>query len=143
MAFKQRSDGVTGPVTWRLWVLDLDTGTRHPLAETRNVDDQAEWLDDEHVLYALPGGDGRTAIMDEWITPADGGGEPRLFLPEATPPASIGRAAGRVRRHGHESPSRSIFTSAAAATCARAALQIDGMSRRPEWLRSLAPIAFS
>jgi hypothetical protein len=83
VAFKQRSGGVTGPVTWRLWVLDLDTGTRHPLAETRNVDDQAEWLDDEHVLYALPGGDGRTAIMDEWITPADGSGAPRLFLPEA------------------------------------------------------------
>ena len=54
-----------------------------PARRTRNVDDQAEWLDDEHVLYALPGGDGRTAIMDEWLTPADGGGEPRLFLPEA------------------------------------------------------------
>jgi hypothetical protein len=83
VAFKQRSGGVTGPVTWRLWVLDLETRKRYPLAETRNVDDQAEWLDDQHVLYALPGSDGRTAIMDEWITPADGSGEPRLFLPEA------------------------------------------------------------
>ena len=94
VAFKQRSGGVTGPVTWRLWVLDLETGTRHPLAETRNVDDQAEWLDDEHVLYALPGGEGRTAIMDEWITPADGSGEPRLFLPEAYS-AGVDRSGSR------------------------------------------------
>jgi hypothetical protein len=83
VAFKQRSGGVAGSVTWRLWVLELDTGKRYPLAETRNVDDQAQWLDDQHVLYALPGGEGRTAIMDEWVTAADGSGEPRLFLPEA------------------------------------------------------------
>jgi hypothetical protein len=94
VAFKQRSGGLTGPVTWRLWVLDLDTGKRHPLAETRSVDDQAEWLDDEHVLYALPGGEGRSAIMDEWTTPADGSGEPRLFLPEAYS-AGVDRADAR------------------------------------------------
>jgi hypothetical protein len=94
VAFKQRSGGVTGPVTWRLWVLDLETRKRHPLAETRNVDDQAEWLDDQHVLYALPGGEGRGAIMDEWITPADGSGEPRLFLPEAYS-AGVDRPGGR------------------------------------------------
>jgi len=94
VAFKQRSGGLTGPVTWRLWVLDLDTGKRHPLAETRSVDDQAEWLDDEHVLYALPGGEGRSAIMDEWTTPADGSGTPRLFLPQAYS-AGVDRADGR------------------------------------------------
>jgi hypothetical protein len=94
VVFKQRSGGVAAPVTWRLWVLELDTGKRYPLAETRNVDDQAQWLDDQHVLYALPGGEGRTAIMDEWITPADGSGEPRLFLPEAYS-AGVDRANGR------------------------------------------------
>jgi hypothetical protein len=94
VAFKQRSGGVTGPVTWRLWVLDLDSSERHPLAETRNVDDQAAWLDDQHVLYALPGGEGRAAIMDEWVVPADGSGAPRLYLPEAYS-AGVDRAAGR------------------------------------------------
>lgn len=66
-----------------VWVLDLGTRRRHPLAEPRSVDDQVQWLDDEHVLYALPGAADRAAIMDEWVVPADGGGEPRLFLPQA------------------------------------------------------------
>lgn len=83
VAFKRRDGGLTGPVNWRLWVLDLDTRRRHPLAEPRSVDDQVQWLDDERVLYALPGGAERPVIMDQWIVPADGGGEPRLFLPQA------------------------------------------------------------
>jgi hypothetical protein len=92
VAFKQRSGGVTGPVTWRLWVLELDTGKRHPLAETRNVDDQAQWLDDEHVIYALPAGVDRPTIMDQWVVPADGSGQPHLFLPGAYS-AAVNRAA--------------------------------------------------
>ncbi len=28
--------------------------TDHPLAETRNVDDQVEWLDNDTVMYGLP-----------------------------------------------------------------------------------------
>ena len=80
VAFKQRSGGVTGPMTWRLWVLDLETGERHPLAETRSVDDQAQWLDERQVLYALPAGADRPTVMDEWVVPADGSGQPRLFL---------------------------------------------------------------
>lgn len=92
VAFKLRDGGVTGPVTWRLWVLDLETRQRHPLAETRTVDDQVQWLDDENVLYALPGGADRAAIMDEWVVPADGGGQPRMFLPQAYS-AAVVRAA--------------------------------------------------
>src|SRR4051794_33519524 len=37
--------------TWRFHVLDLATGKETPLAETRSVDDQLEWLDDGHLLY--------------------------------------------------------------------------------------------
>jgi hypothetical protein len=92
VAFKQRSGGVTGPVTWRLWVLDLETGQRHPLAETRSVDDQAQWLDEHQVLYALPAGADRPTVMDEWVVPADGSGQPRLFLPGAYS-AAVDRAA--------------------------------------------------
>jgi hypothetical protein len=83
IAFKSRSGGVVGPVRWRLSVLDLETRQRHPLAELRSVDDQAQWLDDEQVIYALPGEGPRAGVMDQWVVPADGGGEPRLFLPEA------------------------------------------------------------
>ena len=54
IAYKQRESGGIGPVHWRLAVLDLATMRSHPLAETRNVDDQVEWLDDDDVVYGLP-----------------------------------------------------------------------------------------
>jgi hypothetical protein len=68
---------------WRLHVLDLATGADTPLAETRSVDDQVEWLDNQTVLYALPAGGTRT---DVWSAPADGSGTPSLFLPGAESP---------------------------------------------------------
>jgi hypothetical protein len=83
IAFKSRSGEIAGPVQWRLSVLDLETRERRPLAELRSVDDQAQWLDDAQVLYALPGTGERAGVMDQWVVPADGSGEPRLFLPES------------------------------------------------------------
>ena len=52
-----------------------------PLAETRSLDDQIEWLDDDHVLYQV----------DEqvWTVPADGTGTPRLYLPKASSPTVL------------------------------------------------------
>ena len=94
VAFKQRAGGVTGPVTWRLWVMDLETRERHALAETRSVDDQVQWLDPDHVLYAIPGQGGEAALMDEWVVQADGGGDPRLFLQRAYS-AAVARADPR------------------------------------------------
>jgi hypothetical protein len=82
IAFKQRSGTSLGPVTWRLAVLDLVTSREWPLAETRSVDDQVEWLDDRHVLYALP--DERSPVItNTWRLPADGTGSPTLFLAKA------------------------------------------------------------
>ena len=52
-----------------------------PLAELRSVDDQAEWLDDDTVLYGLDG--------DVWSVPADGTGEPERFLADADSPAVV------------------------------------------------------
>jgi hypothetical protein len=91
IAFKHRTPDPSGRVTWRLWVLDLPTGRRHPLAETRDVDDQAQWLDDATVLYALPGSPETGALMDQWTVPADGGGAPRLFLARASSAGLAGR----------------------------------------------------
>ena len=55
----------------RLAVLDLKTMTERLIAaETRWIDDQVEWLDSGHVLYAVPG---RTkSISDVWVAPIDG-----------------------------------------------------------------------
>ena len=51
IAFKRR---LPGPgVRWRLSVLDLSTMKVHPLAETRSVDDQVQWLNDTTVLYGM------------------------------------------------------------------------------------------
>ncbi|HEV7805308.1 MAG TPA: hypothetical protein VGO80_05805 [Solirubrobacteraceae bacterium] len=76
IAYKKRVDGRDGP--WRLFVLDLQTMRETPLAETRSVDDQAEWLDDHHLLYVL---------HDEiWIVPSDGSGRPIRFMPRAESP---------------------------------------------------------
>ena len=66
------------PQRWRFHVLDLATGKETALAETRSIDDQLAWIDDEHLLY----GDGR----DTWMVAADGTGEPRLWLAGADSP---------------------------------------------------------
>lgn len=86
IVFKQRVGSGLGPVTWRPAVLDLDTLEDHPLAETRNVDDQIEWLDDDTVVYAVDTGFG---APDTWTVPADGSGEPTLFLTDGDSPAVV------------------------------------------------------
>src|SRR6185295_1775152 len=61
------------PDAWRLFILDIATMTERPIAaETRFIDDQAEWLDDAHVLYAVPRPG--TAVTDAWLAPIDGPG---------------------------------------------------------------------
>ncbi|UQA91754.1 TolB-like translocation protein [Streptomyces halobius] len=85
LAFKKR--GRDGAAPWRLHVLDLRTLREHPLAETRSVDDQAAWLDDHTLAYALPGHDGRAS--DIWTVPADGSGSPSLRVPDASSPARV------------------------------------------------------
>jgi hypothetical protein len=78
IAYKKR---VGRGATWRLTVLDLATLHETPLAETRSVDDQAEWLDGGHVLYGVDG-----AV---WSVPADGSGRPTRFLAQADSPAVV------------------------------------------------------
>ncbi|MEU9112555.1 hypothetical protein AB0D04_12335 [Streptomyces sp. NPDC048483] len=86
LAFKKRvREGADDP--WRLYVLDLRTLREHPLGETRSVDDQAAWLDDHTLAYALPGRDGRPS--DIWSVPADGRGSPSLRVRDASSPAFV------------------------------------------------------
>jgi WD40-like Beta Propeller Repeat len=69
------------PTVWRFHVLDLATGRETPLAETRPIDDQLEWLDDANLLYR----DGETT----WVVRADGTGKPHEWLAAADSPAVV------------------------------------------------------
>ncbi|HVW32971.1 MAG TPA: hypothetical protein VHL53_10570 [Acidimicrobiia bacterium] len=85
IAFKQRtSAGGADAPTWRLAVLDLATLADHPLAETHDIDDQAEWLDNSTVTYAVDTGVGAPST---WAVPADGSGAPRLLVADADSPS--------------------------------------------------------
>lgn len=86
IAFKQRVDSGLGPIQWRPAVLDVATLEDHPVAEDRSIDDQIEWLDDATMLYAVDTGVGAPST---WATPADGTGQPRLFLADADSPAVV------------------------------------------------------
>ena len=83
LAFKKRKGGPFEPVSWRIAVLDLSTKSEQELAETRSVDDQVDWLDDQNVLYALPEALSGSPVQDTWTVPADGSGAPRLAMPKA------------------------------------------------------------
>ena len=74
---------------WRLYVLDLATMKEWPiLAEARSVDDQLEWLDDAHVLYAAPRSS-QTTVADIWVAPVDGSEQAHVFLPQAESPVVV------------------------------------------------------
>ena len=87
IAFKKKVGGNLSP--WRLYVLDLATLTDRPIAaETRSVDDQIEWLDDNHVLYGVPRSS-QSAMRDVWVAPLDGSAPARVYLPEAESPIVV------------------------------------------------------
>ena len=86
IAFKKRVGSRSDE--WRLAVLDLETMTERLIAaETRRIDDQVEWLDSAHVLYAVQGG--TASITDVWVAPIDGSAPARLFLPQAESPIVV------------------------------------------------------
>lgn len=86
IAFKKRV-GARSRGWWQLAVLDLDTMTERVISqETRSVDDQVEWLDDERVAYHLTGS-GTPA--DLWTVGADNRTAPERLLPAAYSPAVL------------------------------------------------------
>ncbi|MFP3987367.1 hypothetical protein U9R90_07645 [Streptomyces sp. E11-3] len=90
IAYKKRvRAGAENP--WRLHVLDLKTMRDTPLAETRSVDDQAAWLDDSTVAYAVP--TAAKGSSDIWSVPADGTGAPRRLATGASSPSMVTDAA--------------------------------------------------
>jgi hypothetical protein len=67
--------------SWRIYVLNLSTMHAHPLSETKSVDDQVEWQDNEHVLYGREG--------SVWIARADGGGSPSKLVLDSWSPVVV------------------------------------------------------
>lgn len=84
IAFKKR----TPSYTWRLTVLDLATMKETPLAEKDNIDDQVEWLDNQHILYQKADYD-PPKWVSVFVVLADGSGEPEIFIPNATSPVVV------------------------------------------------------
>jgi dipeptidyl aminopeptidase/acylaminoacyl peptidase len=86
LVYKKRTGDPEAP--WRLAVLDLRSREERDLGETRSVDDQVEWLDDDTVLYALPRPDvvGRDDVWEVDVTP---GARPQLLLRDAASPSVV------------------------------------------------------
>jgi hypothetical protein len=71
---------------WQLRILDLRTGSDAPLTiETRSVDDQVDWLDDDHVMYHITGSRG----ADIWVLRTDNTEAPRILRQYAYSPAVV------------------------------------------------------
>lgn len=77
IAYKSR----IGDSRWHLRVLDLATLDDHAVAETRSIDDQVEWLDDDTLAYS----DERNV----YTVPADGSGTAQLLVRNATSPVRL------------------------------------------------------
>ncbi len=84
IAFKK----MVSPGSWRLTVLNLSTFQETALAEIRSVDDQAEWLDDNHVLYGMVPAK-TPPFMNILVVAADGSGDAQVFAPGAGSPAVV------------------------------------------------------
>jgi Tol biopolymer transport system component len=87
LVYKKRYGKPAGD--WRLASLDLATGTETKLAETRSIDDQVEWLDNDRVLYGVPGSGGDPDLYDVYVVPVDGSGQATVLIPNASSPAVV------------------------------------------------------
>ena len=84
IAFKKRTPQVFGQLT----VLDLTTMQEIQLAESYGIDDQVEWLDNEHILYHKLDYD-PPKLVSVFVLPANGTGKPEVFIPNALSPAVV------------------------------------------------------
>jgi hypothetical protein len=89
IAFKKRF-GSGFDAWWQPAVVDLATMTVRQLPEPKHIDDQIEWLDEAHILYAV--GHSASATVrraDVWTLAIDGASPPSLFLADAESPAVV------------------------------------------------------
>jgi hypothetical protein len=89
IAFKKRF-GSGFNAWWQPAVLNIATKEVKLLPEPKHIDDQIEWLDDGHILYAV--GHSTSAALrrsDVWLLAIDGASPPSLFIPDAESPAVV------------------------------------------------------
>ena len=86
IAFKKRAPGLVH--RWQLTVLDLATMKETELAEKDGIDDQVEWLDNEHILYQKPDSD-PPKWVSVFVVPANGSGKPKRFIENAISPVVV------------------------------------------------------
>ncbi len=85
VAKEQRGD------KFQLIAIDLESGARRDLGETRSVDDQVEWIDNQTILYGMPNPDEGTEaqpVFDIYALNTAPGSAPRLIVPFADSPAA-------------------------------------------------------
>ncbi len=82
VAYKKRN----GQGVWQLFVLDLDTNSETLIPGTLGIDDQAAWLDDHTLAYALGTGNANNPPSIH-SSASDGTGRPRLLVSDASSPS--------------------------------------------------------
>ena len=87
LAYKSASS----PGNWQIRVRTLADGSEVVIGESRSVDDQIEWWDEQTVVYGLGRAEGAAggATTDVWAAPADGSGSSQLLIPAAWSPAVV------------------------------------------------------
>jgi hypothetical protein len=91
IAFKRLDGPLAGE--WKLHVLDLATMADRPIASAYYfVDDQVEWLDNLHILYALP----HMGTADVWVASIDEGEPAGVFLHDAESPIVVRDSSASV-----------------------------------------------
>jgi hypothetical protein len=86
VGFKKRL-GTRSRGWWQLAVLALDTMTETLVSrETRSIDDQVEWLDNDRVVYHLTG---ESTPADLWTVRVDDSAAPERLLAAAYSPAVV------------------------------------------------------
>ena len=90
IVFKRATKGTSG---WRLWALDLKSGEEWPITdENRHIDDQAEWLDNERILYGVLQAQGiPQESMSIWVSDVsrESGFDAEIFVRAASSPSVI------------------------------------------------------
>ena len=75
---------------FQLVAIDVETGARRDLGETRMVDDQVEFIDDDTIVYGIPNleeGTEAQPAFDIWSLDIAPGSTPNLVVPFADSPA--------------------------------------------------------
>jgi hypothetical protein len=90
VVFKRHRTGQRG---WQLWAMNLETRESWAITdEQQDIDDQVEWLDNDHVIYGMVLGPGPVAQnLGLWTTSIDraAGKNQKFFLQSAWSPAVI------------------------------------------------------